>query len=452
MASQGPSRWDPATPCENIPSSNEALGNRQSRRYPIPATDRARPIPAPNSRTAARLAQVGLVRSDEDRIFVGLAGGFGTRWGIDPTIVRMALAVLATAAGAGVVVYMLGCVLSVEAPRMAEVRTRPMRRGIRPVLAVAAIVAGLLVLLRGAGIWFGDGLVWPVAVAALGTTLIWARSDGTEVSPIHRMAARMTGNPVEAVFGRASRLRIALGALLVITGAGAFLSANRALAAASILVPIIVTIAGLGLVLGPWLWKLAQQLSDERRERIRSEERAEVAAHLHDSVLQTLALIQRSDTSREMATLARVQERELRAWLYGKGTGTDDALSVSIDFLAGRVEELHQVVVEAIVVGDARLDDHLKALVHACGEAAMNAARHSGAESISVYVEVEEDAVTAFVRDQGKGFDPETIPTDRRGIRESIHARMERHGGWAEIFSAPGEGTEVQLRLPRRGH
>jgi signal transduction histidine kinase len=262
----------------------------------------------------------------------------------------------------------------------------------------------------------------------------------------------MTGNPVEAVFGRASRLRIALGALLVITGAGAFLSANRALAAASILVPIIVTIAGLGLVLGPWLWKLAQQLSDERRERIRSEERAEVAAHLHDSVLQTLALIQRSDTSREMATLARVQERELRAWLYGKGTGTDDALSVSIDFLAGRVEELHQVVVEAIVVGDARLDDHLKALVHACGEAAMNAARHSGAESISVYVEVEEDAVTAFVRDQGKGFDPETIPTDRRGIRESIHARMERHGGWAEIFSAPGEGTEVQLRLPRRGH
>jgi signal transduction histidine kinase len=362
----------------------------------------------------------------------------------------MALAVLATAAGAGVVIYLIGCVLSVEAPRMVDVRTQPMRRGPRPVVAVALIVAGLLVFLRSAGVWFGDGLVWPVAVAALGTTLIWARGDGAEVSPIHRMAARMSGNPVEAAFGRASRVRIALGAVLVIAGAAAFLSANRALAAASILVPIFVTVVGLGLVLGPWLWKLARQLSDERRERIRSEERAEVAAHLHDSVLQTLALIQRSESSREMATLARVQERELRSWLYGKGLAANDALSTTIDQLAGRIEELHQLVVEAIVVGDAPLDEHLRALVHACGEATINAAKHSGAESISVYVEVENDAVTAFVRDQGKGFDPETIPGDRRGIRESIHARMERHGGWAEIFSAPGDGTEVQLHMPRR--
>jgi signal transduction histidine kinase len=364
----------------------------------------------------------------------------------------MALAVLATAAGAGVVMYVIGCVASVEARRMADVRRYPMRRGPRPVIAVALIVAGILILLRGAGVWFGDGLVWPVAVAALGTTLIWVRGDGADSSPIHRMAARMSGNPVEAAFGRASRTRIALGAVLVIAGAGAFLSANRALAAASILVPILVTIVGLGLVMGPWLWKLARQLSDERRERIRSEERAEVAAHLHDSVLQTLALIQRSETAREMATLARVQERELRSWLYGKRSADDDGLSATIDQLAGRVEELHQVVVEAIVVGDAKLDDRLRALVHACGEATMNAARHSGAESISVYAEVEDDAVTAFVRDQGKGFDPQTIPADRRGIRESIHARMERHGGWAEIFSASGDGTEVQLRIPRRAN
>ncbi|HZA39818.1 MAG TPA: PspC domain-containing protein [Actinomycetota bacterium] len=418
----------------------------------IPTAEGARSIPAPASRTAARLAHFGLVRSEDDRIFVGLAGGFGTRWGIDPTIIRMALAVLATAAGAGVVIYLIGCVASVEAPRMADVQTRPMRRGPRPVIAVALIVAGLLVLLRGAGVWFGDGLVWPVAVAALGTTLIWARGDGAESSPIHRMAARMSGNPVEAAFGRASRTRIALGAVLVIAGAGAFLSANRALAAASILVPILVTAVGLGLVLGPWLWKLARQLSDERRERIRSEERAEVAAHLHDSVLQTLALIQRSESAREMATLARVQERELRSWLYGKASAANDGVSVTIDQMAGRVEELHQVVVEAIVVGDAPIDDHLRALVLACGEATMNAARHSGADSISVYVEVEDESVTAFVRDQGKGFDPDTIPSDRRGIRESIHARMERHGGWAEIFSAPGDGTEVQLRMPRRSN
>lgn len=420
-------------------------------RHPIPTGNDTQSIPAQSTRTAERLAHLGLVRNEDDRIFVGLAGGFGTRWGIDPTIIRMALAVLATAAGAGVVIYMLGCVLSVEAPRMAVVRTRPMRRGPRPVVAVGLIVAGILVVLRAAGIWFGDGLVWPAAVAAFGATLIWARGEGTEGSPLHRMAARISGNPVEAAFGRASRIRIALGALLVVAGAGAFLSANRALAAASILVPIFVTIAGLSLVLGPWLWKLAHQLSDERRERIRSEERAEVAAHLHDSVLQTLALIQRSDTAREMATLARLQERELRSWLYGRGAGSEGGLSAAIDTLAGRVEELQQVIVEAIVVGDAPLDDHIRALVHACGEATMNAAKHSGSKSISVYVEVEDDAVTAFIRDQGKGFDPGTIPTDRRGIRESIHARMERHGGWAEVFSAPGDGTEVQLWLPRRG-
>ena len=417
---------------------------------PTPTTEGAHLSAARRTRTARRLAQLGLVRSDQDRIFVGLAGGFGTRWGLDPTIIRMALAVLSTAAGTGVVIYVLGCVLSVEADREGAVGGVPMRRGPRPVIAVAFIVAGFLILLRGAGIWFGDGLVWPVALTAFGTTLIWARGEGSDSSPLHRMAARMSGNPVEAAFGRVSRVRIALGALLVIAGAGAFLSANRDLAAATVLFPILVTIVGLSLVIGPWLWRLAQQLSDERRQRIRSEERAEVAAHLHDSVLQTLALIQRSETPREMATLARVQERELRSWLYGRGAVTSDGLSAAVDQLAGRVEELHQVVVEAVVVGDVPLDDHLKAFVHACGEATMNAAKHSGADSISVYVEVEDDAVTAFVRDQGKGFHPEVIPPDRRGIRESIHARMERHGGWAEIYSAPGEGAEVQLRMPLR--
>jgi signal transduction histidine kinase len=242
-----------------------------------------------------------------------------------------------------------------------------------------------------------------------------------------------------------------VGTILVLGGAAAFLSANRELAAATIFFPIFVTMVGLGLVLGPWMWRLAQQVSDERRERIRSEERAEMAAHLHDSVLQTLALIQRSESSREMTSLARVQERELRSWLYGKsGARVSDSLAVAIDAMAGRVEEIHHVAVEAIVVGDLVMDDRIRALVHACGEATTNAAKHSGADSISVYVEVEDDAVTAFVRDQGKGFDPEVISPDRGGIRESIYGRLQRHGGTAEIYSAPGEGTEVQLRMPRR--
>jgi signal transduction histidine kinase len=363
----------------------------------------------------------------------------------------MAFVVLATAAGAGVLLYLLLSVVSVPQDHAGAIPERPMRRGLRPVAGISFVVTGLLLLLREAGIWFGDALVWPAALAALGATLIWTRGEGTDASPLHRMAARMSSNPVEIAFGRASRTRIILGALLVIGGAAAFLSANRELATATIFFPIFVTIVGLGLVLGPWVWRLAQQVSDERRERIRSEERSEMAAHLHDSVLQTLALIQRSDTPREMTSLARVQERELRSWLYGKSGGTvADTLAVAVDSMAGRVEEHHQVAVEAIVVGDAPMDERLRALVDACGEATTNAAKHSQTATISVYVEVEDDAVTAFVRDQGKGFDPDLIPADRGGIRESIQGRMERHGGRAEIFTVLGDGTEVQLRMPRR--
>jgi signal transduction histidine kinase/phage shock protein PspC (stress-responsive transcriptional regulator) len=442
---QGHYRCDHPWACENI-AKNQA-GTQEG---PISKTTYGAPA-GPRIASTQRVTQLGLIRSADDRIITGLAGGLGHRWGIDPTIIRMAFVVLATAAGAGILLYLLMSTFSVPSHHAGSVRPRAMRRGIRPVAAVSFIVAGLLLLFEELGFWFGDALVWPGALAALGATLIWTRGDGAETSPLHRMAARMSINPVEIAFGRTSRTRILLGTLLVIGGAAAFLSANRELVAATIFFPIMVTVVGLGLVLGPWVWRLAQQVSDERRERIRSEERAEMAAHLHDSVLQTLALIQRSDTPREMSSLARVQERELRAWLYGKSGGTvADTLAVAVDAMAGRVEEHHQVAVEAIVVGDIPMDERFRALVDACGEATTNAAKHSGAGVISVYVEVEPDSVTAFVRDQGDGFDPSVISPDRGGIRESIIGRMERHGGRAEIFTDAGEGTEVQLRMPRR--
>ena len=196
---------------------------------------------------------------------------------------------------------------------------------------------------------------------------------------------------------------------------------------------------------------MGRQLAEERRQRIRSEERAEMAAHLHDSVLQSLALIQRASTPQEMVTLARGQERELRAWLYGRsGPSAHDLLSTAIEEMAGRVERLHHVKVEAVVVGDCRIDEGVQGLVQSTGEAVMNAAKHAGVDTVSVYVEVEEDQVSAFVRDQGKGFVPAAVPRDRRGIAESIEGRMERAGGTAIVDSAPGEGTEVTLRLPRK--
>jgi signal transduction histidine kinase len=248
-----------------------------------------------------------------------------------------------------------------------------------------------------------------------------------------------------------SPLRIVAGGLLIAAGMATFLAANNALAAARTLVlAIVVTATGAGLILGPALWRMARQLSEERRERIRQEERAEVAAHLHDSVLQTLALIQRTTSPDESAMLARSQERELRAWLYGRSdVPRSNSLGAAIESIAARLERTHNVVIDTVIVGDCSLDDRLRAAVAACGEAMTNAAKHSGAREVSVYVEVEPAVVKAYVRDQGRGFDLASVTSDRAGIAESIRARMERNGGSAEIVTRPGNGTEVQLSMPR---
>jgi signal transduction histidine kinase len=207
-------------------------------------------------------------------------------------------------------------------------------------------------------------------------------------------------------------------------------------------------------ILGPWIRRLVAELRDERRERIRSEERAEVAAHLHDSVLQTLALIQRNaDRPRELAVLARRQERELRMWLYGDrlalANGHSGTLAAAVDAMAAEVEDLHGIEVEVVTVGECPIDGRVDALLQAAREAAVNAAKHAGVETVSLYVEAEPDRVTAFVRDRGRGFDPGDIPDDRRGIASSIRERMTRNGGTATITSTQGEGTEVALELRR---
>ena len=187
-------------------------------------------------------------------------------------------------------------------------------------------------------------------------------------------------------------------------------------------------------------------LANERAERIRSEERAEVAAHLHDSVLQTLALIQkRSSEPGEVGSLARGQERELRNWLYGAANLNADTLAGALEEVCADIEERQRVEVELVTVGDCPLDSHSGALVAATREAITNAAKFSGVEKVSVYGELRGEDLRVFVRDRGVGFDPETVPDDRRGIRESIVGRMRRHGGDAIIRSSPGGGTEVEL-------
>jgi signal transduction histidine kinase/phage shock protein PspC (stress-responsive transcriptional regulator) len=394
-----------------------------------------------------------VARSADDRVIAGVAAGLGERFGIDPVLVRTAFVVLATAAGAGVALYLLAWGLSHE-PQPGEPAPRRRPGGARSAVALGLIVFGLLLVLREARIWFGDTLVWPVALAGAGFAVLWTRSDSSDRARWAAARRRLPGNPLEAVFaGRVSFVRVAVGALLVAAGMGAFLGGNEALAVLpTVLLAIGVTITGLALILGPWIVRLTRQLGEERRQRIRSEERAEVAAHLHDSVLHTLALIQRADAAPEVTTLARRQERELRAWLYGRPDGSGgERLSDAIEAMADRVEQHHQVAVDAVVVGDRPMDEHARAIVQACQEAVVNAAKHSGSAQVSVYVEVEPEAITAFVRDQGKGFDPAAVPEDRRGIAESIRGRMRRHGGSATVASEPGEGTEVTLHLPLEG-
>jgi signal transduction histidine kinase len=199
-------------------------------------------------------------------------------------------------------------------------------------------------------------------------------------------------------------------------------------------------------VVGPWAWRLTRERDAEHAERVRTEERADLAARVHDSVLQTLTLIQKDPG--DARRLARRQERELRAWLYpDREPAAEGTLAGAVESAAAEIEELYGVRVEVVRTGDAQLDDRTQALVLAAREAMSNAARHAGVDEVSVFLDAGEDGLSLYVRDRGSGFDPEGVAPDRRGVAESIRGRMERVSGTARVVSAPGEGTEVELKL-----
>jgi signal transduction histidine kinase/phage shock protein PspC (stress-responsive transcriptional regulator) len=398
------------------------------------------------ARGRARLGALAFPRSRTNRVIAGVAGGLSERLGVDPILIRIAFVLLTIAGGIGVVVYVVLALITDDASP--DLRTPVREPTRRRTFGFALVIAGAMLLLREVGFWFGDRVVWPVTLAAIGSAVIWARGDDDR----GRWLSTGGGNPIEALFGdRSSIPRVLVGGLMVATGMGYALATSDTLATAgSALLAIGVTTAGLVLILGPWILRLYRALTEERRERIRSAERAEMAAHLHDSVLHTLALIQRADAPMEVVTLARRQERELRSWLYEEpAPPQQERLKSAVEALASRVEELHAIAVDVVVVGDEPLDERSRAVVLACQEAAVNAARHSGVTTVSVYVEAEPDGITAYVRDEGKGFDPDSVPPDRRGIRDSIRGRIERQGGTVTITSEPGGGTEVAIQLPR---
>jgi phage shock protein PspC (stress-responsive transcriptional regulator) len=377
-----------------------------------------------------------LHRSARDRLVTGTAGGLAERLRVDPTVLRLGFVLLSLAGGLGLLVYGLCFVLSSE-PEPDTSSPEPPRH-VRSV-AAGAIVVGSLLVLRDFGVWFGDPIVIPAAVAVLGSSVLGVRPDAAG-----RHWARRVGSAIGVARAVVGFGMVAVGMIWLAAAAGPFtISFGSIVLAAAVA-------AALFLGVGPFVVRALRQTADERRERIRSEERAAVAAHLHDSVLQTLALIQRSDSSPEIARLARRQERELRSWLYGRRIGLSfGRLGEAMEAMADRVEEHHAVSVDVVAVGDCAMDDRLLAMVEACGEATLNAARHSGDTSVSVFVEVGPDRVDAFVRDRGRGFSPADVGHDRHGIAHSIKARIERTGGTTAISSAPGAGTEVHVWIPR---
>lgn len=387
----------------------------------------------------------------------GVAAGLAEHLRLDVRLLRALFVLLTLAQLTGVVMYAAFWALVPLAEPDAGAAPRPGRglgrRGIA-VVAVVGVVGVLGTVLDGQRL---AAPMTPLAVAAIGMALLWRQADDAQRARWTAISGRLPGRidwrQVATGDGRPSvaLLRIIAGGLLVVVGLVGFLAANDALAQARDgLLATMVIVVGVALVSAPWWWRMASDLASERRERIRSQQRAEIAAHLHDSVLQTLALIQRhADDPRSVQSLARSQERELRGWLYRPpGAAEGSSLAAALEAAAAEVEEAHGVPVEVVVVGGAGLDDRLAAVVQAAREAMVNAARASGASVVSVYAEAAPDAVEVFVRDRGCGFDPATVPTDRYGIAESIVGRLGRHGGSAQVRSIVGEGTEVHLRLP----
>jgi signal transduction histidine kinase/phage shock protein PspC (stress-responsive transcriptional regulator) len=407
-----------------------------------------------------------LRRRTEGRLIAGVAGGVADHLGLPAVAVRLAFVVLATFNGFGLIAY-LGLWIFVRQARPGEQavpagiaaatrtgrRTAPRRprEDLGQFVALGALAVGLLLLGQASSLGVNASIFWPAILVLGGVAIIWLQADWSE--------RNRAGTASQAAVRRRGRwraggmtvLRVFAGMALVGIGYAAFLAAEGGYQLAiEGLFGALVLLAGVAVIAGPWLLRLWRELAEERRERILSQERADVAAHLHDSVLQTLALIQKkSDDPRAVVQLARRQERDLRSWLYAGTPDADESFKAALTRVADETEDAFGVPVEVVVVGDTMLDEPLQAMLAAAREAMTNAAKHSGADRIDVYAEIEPAEVAMYVRDRGRGWDPTDIPVDRHGVRYSIIDRMERYGGNADIRSAPGEGTEVRLRLRR---
>jgi signal transduction histidine kinase len=419
-------------------------------------------VPAPTSSHAEPPARRA-TRDTRHPVIGGVAGGLARHLGVPVVWVRAAFLVAAVLGGSGIMFYAgLWLVLpgdglhEHDAPGLESAARQGRRPGrIRRLAdsgpAIALVALGLGMVLTAEAI-FGNGIViWALVLAVLGFGLLWRQADEAQRARWLDQSERL--NPVRAVFGSggwAAYLRVGAGFVLVVAGVALFaVRHGRVSDVYDVLISAALGVVGLGITLGPWIWRLTNDLAAERAERVRTQERADLAAHLHDSVLQTLALIQKNAADAPtVARLARSQERDLRAWLFDATPG-GGTLAAALREVVREIEDTYGVDAELVTVGDADLGERLAPIVAATREAATNAAKHAGTPVVDIYAEVSPHQVEVFVRDRGKGFDPGAVPADRQGVRSSILDRMTRHGGAAEIRSSAETGTEVRLTLPR---
>jgi signal transduction histidine kinase len=396
-----------------------------------------------------------LRRQQTDRLAGGVAAGLASRLGFDTNVVRLVLIVATVVTGGFFAVcYVLAWLLVPADGADGNLASRAVtdRRGIAVAAGIGSVtfMAWVIASVLHAG-WLSN-LTWPLGLCFAGIVLIWRNAPAEE-----QAAMRQLAEPLMSVTGGDGRSRIVLRAFIaaILLGGGlvTLLSGHHVTAFLRPLGGVALIIAAIVVAFGPWWLRIARDLVVERQARARAEERADMAARLHDSVLQTLALIQRrADDPQRVVQLARAQERELRSWLFeGRAPGSLDVMTLAdgVGLIQQEVEAQYGIAVEAVTVGDCELDDDLGALLAAAREATVNAGKWSGADVVSLFAEVEPAAVSLFVRDRGKGFDPGAVAGDRKGLAESIHGRMARRGGSATVRSVPGEGTEVSLTMPR---
>ena len=421
------------------------------------------PAPAPG---AALTEPRRAFRSLDDNLVGGVASGLARHLGLPVLWVRLGFLASTVIGGFGLILYAgLWLVLRAdrhfrdEAPGLSAAtrqgkrqrRTAPLA-DLGPLVAMGAVAIGVVALV--AALTGGGVVLWPLVLAVIGIGVLWRQADEAQRERWRDSTGRI--DPIRAIIGAggwASYARIVAGVLFLLGAivlfavrGGDFGVARDAVIAA------LLAVLGVALMIGPWLFRLSSDLTEERAERIRSQERADVAAHLHDSVLQTLALIQKTaEDPVAVARLARSQERDLRSWLYTSERADGPTFAAAMRQAAAEVEDYFGVPVEVVCVGDRELPDEVRPLVLAAREAMVNAAKHSGAGQVDVYAETTGTGTDVFVRDRGIGFEVDKVADDRHGVRHSIIDRMRRHGGEATVRSSPGEGTEVRLHLPPTG-